>query len=221
MKKQTLEEVLDAPREDLLVEDQTEVVLEPENELVSRARHAVEVRAFEDLQALHLVPEWLSERTLQEAIARDDDEARSLARGYMTDRRTPCDCDGGEVASDLRPFKLTYRSEYRRAYVGIRKAYHPNLAALMTDGGRGAYDASDIHVSMVHGWYSRFHDVGAIVTALWFLADVEIGKGATLALGPAEKGLYCGDLRIHVGGKLLIKGSGAKIRCASARGNLS
>jgi hypothetical protein len=56
---------------------------------------------------------------------------------------------------------------------------------------------------------------------IWALNDVEIGKNATLTLGPAEKGLYCGELRIHVGGKLVVKGSGVKVRCLAAHGNLS
>jgi hypothetical protein len=220
MKKQALKEILAEPREDLVVDDQTEVVLEGEDELAARARRIVEIEALEDMQALRLVPEWLSERELQEAIVLDDEEARSLARGQMSAQPAPCGCDE-EVAADMRPAKLTHRSEFQRAYVGIRKAYNPNLAKLMTEAGRSTYDPSDIQVAMVRGWYSRVQDIGIVMFPIWLFEDVVIGVGATLTLGPKEKGLHCGDLRIHVGGKLLIQGSGAKIYCiGSAQGDV-
>jgi hypothetical protein len=219
--RQSLDELMAEPREGLRIEDEDEVLLGPDTEWARRARQVVEVKTFEDLQQLDLVPRWLDQRAMREAVARDDEEASGVARAQMVATRPPCGCEGdGAVDPDLRPAKLTQRSEYRRSFVGARKAFHPHLAALMTESSDIRFYPSDLVVAMTWGWFTRLVSVRVLPFPIWLFETVEIGRNSTLALSPAEKGLYCGDLKIHLGGKLVVQGSGAKIRCLSAQGKL-
>lgn len=220
MSERAVDEVLRAPRDDLRVEDETEIVLDSQNERLSAARRLVEIRTFADLQQLSLIPDWLDEHRVAEALARDDEEARQLAREYVASSPNRSECDCAHEARAEVPFKHVYGRALRDAYIGIRKSHSPHLAEYMSEASKSSYQAGDLQVSRVSG-YDYAVKWAPIMHYIWALNDVEIGKNATLTLGPAEKGLYCGELRIHVGGKLVVKGSGVKIRCLSAHGNLS
>lgn len=215
---ESVQDALKAPREDLTVEEGMEVRLEPENQGLVRGRHVVEVRTFEDLQGLSLVPERLSERDVSEAIKLDDEEARTVAREQLARNHAAC------VHAPMveAPPKLAYRSELNRVYTGVRKSYNPHLAEVMSGVATTPYAFHDLHVAVTRGWYTAVTLNAAMLKAyvVWLFKDVTIGKNATLTLGAKEKVLHCGDLRIHVGGKLLISGSGVKVRCLSAQGNL-
>jgi hypothetical protein len=220
MSETVLEEVLQAPRQDLIVEDGSEVRLEPANERVAHARHLIEIGSFRDLRTLSLIPEWLDERTARDAIAADDEEGLALAREYLQRAEPSCSCHGGPEPAPETPLKLSHRARLRRAYVGIRKSHHPHLARRMSEAGPSRYAFDDLHPAIVHGWLSRVSSIVAFPAPIWLWKDVKIGTNATLTLAPGEHYLGCGDLRIHVGGKLVIPGSGAKIKCHTARGNL-
>lgn len=222
MGERAVEEVFRAPRVDLSVEDETEVVLDAENERLSEARKLVEIRTFADLQQLSLIPDWLDEHRFSEAFARDDEEARQLAREYVASSPNRSECGCPQEAQVDVPFKQVYGRAFRDAYVGIRKSHSPHLAEYMSEASGSSYEAGDLQVTRASGVYGAITKaMSPIMHYIWALNDVEIGKNATLTLGPAEKGLYCGGLKIHVGGKLVVKGSGVKIRCLSAHGNLS
>jgi hypothetical protein len=224
-----LEDLLSEPREDLIVEDETTVTLDGETEVANRARRIVKATTLEDLQVLDLVPKWLSERPLREAIARDDEEALGLAREQMTRSPAPCGCGegaaeegvaGGADVVELRPAKLTHRDEYRRTYTGMRKSFHPNLAALMTESSGTRFTPTDLLVIMVHGWFTHLITVEIVQFPIWLFEEVKVGRGSTILVGRGERGLYCGDLRIRRGGRILAQGSGLKIRCLTAQGDL-
>jgi hypothetical protein len=222
MSENSVEEALRAQREDLHVEPDTEIVLGPENEQLSAARKVVEVRTFADLQLLGYIPESLEEGRVAEALARDDEHARELAREYVLRGRSPCSCGDGDDARQEAPLKHSYGRAYRDTYIGIQKSHAPNLARYMSDASGSSYQPGDLQVARVRGWDTALKRVGPpVMHFIWALKDVEIGKNATLTLGAGENGLYCGELRIHVGGRLVVNGSGVKIRCLAARGNLS
>jgi hypothetical protein len=222
MNTSQLEELLTRDRVDLDVGDEREVSLDEENRELADARHVVEIRSFQDLQALELVPSGLDEQTVRDAILADDDEARPLAHAYLTQAERSCACNSETDSYVERPLKLTFRTSLRSAYIGIRKTYNPNLAKVMSNQAQAPYAFDDLQVAMVRGWVSRQWEKGVIVKPIWLLQNVTIGRSATLIIGRTENSAYlsCQDLRIHIGGKILIVGSGAKIKCVTAQGNI-
>jgi hypothetical protein len=199
------------------------VVVPPRVELVLDQKqtglHLLTIQRFDQLQALRLVPPELDEGAVRQAIAGDDVEARDVAKDATRASAELCACGGRGDESPNAPLKRVYRRDTRTTYIGVRKTFHPRLAALMTDTLAVKYNFFDLHPSIVYGWANSLAVNKVIKLWAWLLNDVEIMNGATLKLQSSVKYFSCAALKIHVGGKLVVPG-GVKIWCQSAQGDL-
>lgn len=214
-----VDEIFAQPRESISLRPDETLDLDPSNERVRGFYHEAEIRSFADLQTLDLIPRRLDENRVREAINADDDEvlAAAMRRAGNGDRDCGCSSeDGGTTRSS----KLAYSDDLRSMYSAMRRRYNPRLARILTENTGVFHNYDDIAPAVVTHWSKNWWSTPAMLLQLWLFMDVEVGANSTLVLGKSAKGLYCGDLRIHVGGRLVVKGSAVKIRCASATGNI-
>ena len=213
----SLERFLSAEAASIEVPGDEEIVVDPGEQRFGSHAHKLEVRSFEDLQVLHLIPQGINERSVREAIAKDDEVAFDSARRSLERGTDPCDCTA-EQDPDVPP-KLKLGADLRGIYVGLRKSQHPHTAKLVseTTGTPVAWDSPV--AKSVYGWVSQLAWKQIDLVALLF-KDIEIGKNSTLTLTPTTKVLWASDIRIHLGGKLKVTSSYIKIKCATVQGNL-
>src|SRR5215207_8533872 len=128
----TIQEFLQATGPALIVPDEEELIVDPTTEQFAHVAHRLEIQAFDDLQALQLIPNTLSERGVREAIQVDDEEALALARSSLVRHPEPCTCTEGVIQSLSTPSRHTYGSELRSTYKTIRRSQHRELARVMS-----------------------------------------------------------------------------------------
>lgn len=228
-----LREVLDRQeRADVVVEPDTEVDLEPDGEY-GPLFHRVELASFNDLTALKLVPEELDEGSVRAAIGRDDVEAlslsRDLVRAGMASRTATCACGGHSEPDDApaqswlqqqtsQTVALDYRSHLSRTYEAVRKAHHPALAEAVSESTGRRIRWDDPELTGIHRWATLIEKAWLI--AILLIQDLTIGKNATLNVSSQTTSMLVNDIRIHAGGRMVIKSPFISINCASVRGSI-
>jgi hypothetical protein len=219
---ETVETFLNARREELVVPDGANVLVDPRDEQYQRYVHNVRITGYNDLQALRFVPEHLRETEVRVAIAADDRATLEVARQSFGTPSRPCGHRSGGVPSGEEQGTTTGVS-LRSTYARLRPSYHPNLADLVSSAGGSPSHFSDLDVAVIHKRIMTLLPKSGIETmsVLGLCMNVVIGKNSTLTLGPSVKGLHGHDLKIHVGGKLIVKGAGVKLVFHSAQGNVS
>jgi hypothetical protein len=197
---------LRAPRRDLRVAEGETAMVGP-GAREANSFHLVSVGEYSDLQALDLVPRELEHESVRAAIEADDADAYALARDFV--RAGPpghCGCNG-------RSFEL------RKAYSGIRRQHHPNLASVLSDhfGRPIAWD--DLHPRVVRAWHSRLVDVHVpLLVGLLALNDIDIAAHGTMQVPRTVDVLNAREIQIGGEGRLDFQGGGVKVRCTSLTG---
>jgi hypothetical protein len=197
-------EVLGLEPRPLVVPDDQEMVLSPDNPQFARSFARVHLKTYADLQLLGLVPRHLSEDKVRKAISADDAEVYQMATRALS-LATPCDCSGHAASDQAAARSNPLRSAYNR----LRKHHHPALAAVMADH-YGTHVAWDEPVSsIVRNWTSALR-VGSLVHVA-LLGDITINKNATLTVASPAKSLLAWNIWIERTGRLVQQGSYLKI----------
>ncbi len=221
-----IKEVLEHRGEDIVIPYSREVSLTPDNQEYAKLFHHVEIRSFEDLQSLTFVPDKLDEKRTLDAIATDDASALAAAQDFVRSRGTSCAClDSGErrepEPSQAVQRKMSYGSDLRVAYAGIRRWQHPTLARLLTEALRANVDWDSPVATHTHRWIDRLRLAHRIPLEVFVPQDVTVLNNATMFVSSTTKLLWAKDIRIHVGGRIVAHSSYTKIRCKSIQGNLA
>ena len=196
-------EVLGLEPRPLVVPEDQEMVLSPDNPNFARSFARVQLKSYADLQLLGLVPRHLSEDKVRKAISADDAEVYQMATRALS-LSTPCDCSG-HAALTKRPLG---RTRYARLTT-VAQAHHPALAAVLADH-YGTHVAWDEPVSsIVRNWTFALR-VGSLVH-IALLGDITINKNATLTVASPAKSLLAWNIWIERTGRLLQQGSYLKI----------
>lgn len=212
----SIRKVLQQQAHNIVIPQSQEVNVGPDEEY-GQLFHRVQLRTFDDLQALSLVPEGLNEDNVRQAMALDDAEALNQARNHLHTTLRTCSCQGGQTGQSS--WKYHFRSDLRTTYNGIRRTYHLHLSQLLSDHYQKTVEWDSLLAMSVWGWTKHVTDFAPSVLVL-LAADITINRDATMNLSTTAKVLLANDIRIHVGGRLIINSSFIKIRCASAQGDL-
>lgn len=217
---ESIDAFLSAKRSNLVVSPGAVIVLDPEDPRRPKGMHEVEVHAYEDLQALGLVHPTLREDIARKAITADDSSAWEVIHKSAARQEEGCGCRCNPNSSGTEA-SVSYLREARARFSQTRATMHGQLAAAISEATGRSSKQTDLDVSSTYWWTSILTKYGVFKLFLWLLNDVEIMKNSQLVLAKSTKGLYGNALKIHKGGELIIKGSGVKLRFASAQGNLS
>ena len=184
---------------DLVVPEDSTLVLSPSSDEFSHAFARVTVTSFEDAQIMGFIPRKLSEEKVLRAIRDDDALAYKMAsRGLSS--RGGCGC-GHEGESGV--------ASLRGNYSAIRTRNNPALADLLSDG-TGARIAWDSPIAAsTRKWALMSRAAIDIITALF--ADITVNRNATLEVASSTRSLWAHDIWIHRSGKLVQKGSYLRI----------
>jgi hypothetical protein len=222
MANESIERFLRAEGRGLDVPRESELTLDAGREELGRDAHRLEIRSFDDLRSLRLVVPEVREDSVREAIAADDEAAWQESFRLADAGRTDCAChERTETESSIAPQRGGAARSVEAAYRGLRRRRHPSLARLVGAEIKNRVTSDSLVVKAVYGWTDRLMVAKVIDLIAFKYKDVTIAHNATLSLAPAVNIFYCGDLRIHVGGRLRIKGSYIKVNCLSAQGNLA
>lgn len=212
-----IREVLSRREHSLRLADDEEFVLDVDDRRERPFLHRVVARSFADLQALDLVPAQLNEDEVRRALRADDEEVLSLARSRLVaGGEHACSCHGPAttVAS-------SYAGQLRAAYNSLRKAHNPHLARVLSDNLGRHFAWDDLEVSHARWWADQLWRAKIVSIIATLFADVTVGRGAILTIGPSVKLFYAGDIRVHSGGKIRCLGSYHKFSCFSFEGNIA
>lgn len=200
----TAREALGLEPRPIVVPDDHEIVLSPDDRQFTRSFARVRLSTYEDLQLLGFVPRHLSEEKVRRAISADDAEVYQMA-GRMVSAAPSCDCSGHALSAQASARMSPVRSTYNR----LRKHHQPALAAVLADH-YGAQVAWDEPVSaVVRNWASAVRTGPIIHIAL--LDDITINKNATLTVAAPAKSLLARNIWIERTGRLVQQGSYLKV----------
>lgn len=220
-KPMSIRDVLQQKNDSIVIPKSKEVNVGVEEKEFSRFFHHVEVKSFNDLQELSLIPKGLDETIVQKAIADDEEEALSIAREYLKEGKAKgCGCENDQNR-EIAPLKLSYRAVLRTTFNGIRKTHNVHLSRVLSDFYEKEIERDSLLPAITHGWVKRWLTFKLIPILIFFPKDITILNNATLNLSSSTDMLWANDIRIHVGGKLKINSSYIKIKCASVKGNIS
>jgi hypothetical protein len=219
----SIKEVMQRKSESLIIPAEKTVDIGPDQKDYAKFFSVVQIRSFQDLQDLGLIPAELSEEKAKQAITRDGNEAFAIAQTRLRQGSSPkpCSCHGEEgKQGEERP---AYRDQIRGVYNEVRKAHHPNFAQVLSEVYRAEVAFDDPIVAHVHAFISGLYAGRFTVTKVPVLkiADITIQKNATMNVGSTTKLLFANDIRIYSGGKMKLNSSFTKIKCSSIQGNLS
>lgn len=210
----SIEEALGKPREDLFVARDQSVTIGPDRREYSKYFHNVNIKTFNDLKSLHLIPEKLEENKVRESIKLDEEEALKVARLRME-----------VIISDLVT-QPRYDTQLKKVYSSIRKGLNTNLARLISDTYESGtpFESRKMSPILLDKQFNNLINIeermkrlhGQIAT----IKDITISNNAKLSVDPNVDTLFAKNIRIHQGGKLIIRGSFLKIVCDSMEGNI-
>lgn len=198
-------EVLRLEPRPIVVPEDHEMVLSPDNRQFAESFARVRLKTYEDLQLLGFVPRHLSEEKVRKAIGADDAEVYQMAGRMLSQPTPPCDCSGHALSDQVAARANPLRSAYNR----LRKHHHPSLAAALADH-YGAPIAWDEPISaIVRNWTSAVRVRSLVYVAL--LGDITINKNATLSVAAPAKSLLAWNIWIERTGRLVQQGSYLKV----------
>lgn len=179
--------------------------------------HKIDVKSFEDLKTLSVLPKGLDETKARRAITADDQLTRTnAARIVRTEKAASWLPENTNVGN-----RNAHDIATRRAFEGMRRSTNRNLAKLLSDCHRTTIPAdsqiaTSAYLTILNVRWIIAHDY-----LLAFLNDITIEHNATMNIAQGTNSLRGHDLRIHTGGKMVINVSNINIRLNSAEGNIA
>lgn len=218
----SIKEALQQKSDSLVIPAEKTVEIGPDQKEYAKLFSFVQIRSFQDLQDLSLIPAELSEEKVKQAITRDGNEAFAIAQTRLRQgAQSSCNChkEEGEEAHE----HLGYRDQIRGIYNEVRKAHHPNFAQVLGDIYRAEVAFDDPVVAHTHAMISAYYAgrFTAVKMPVMKIADITIQKNATMNVAATTKLVFANNIRIYTGGKMKLNSSFTKIKCISIQGNLS
>lgn len=212
------EEALRRKGTSIVVEEDREISLTPDDERFARSFARVPLQSFADLQTLGFIPRNIPEESFRIALRSDDALAYELATKSSQPLPTgACDCGGATSSPSLSTPSHAVAGALRHRYNQIRMFNHPALARVLSDHYRAEVTWDDPITATAHKWIRKFdskvHRDIPILTAL--VEDITIHRGGTLALESDMRSLYANNIRIHRAGRLAQRGNYVKIWASS------
>ena len=214
-----IKEALEQPRDDVVITYSKEVSITPGKGEYANLLHHVEIRSFEDLQALSFIPDKLDEKRTLDALTSDDASALSAAQNYVQARGKSCRCQEAQTTEEIHR-KASYASDLRTTYESIRRWQNPQLARMLTEAYRKEVAWDSPIAAHVRGWVHLWQLVHAIPIWIFLPNNITVLNNATLHVPAITKLLLANQIRIHAGGRIWAHSSYTKIKCASIQGNL-
>lgn len=160
-----------------------------------------EVRQFEDLQTLGLVPEDLSEQDTIRAISEDDASFNQQTPTTRLARGTRC--------ADCAP----------EAGLVKRRWFQANLAQLLAKSYKRNVAPDGPEVLNVHYHVSRvLNSRGVLLVGIAYPNDVNVGVGSTLHMAPTVHVLNANVITIKSEGVLRFEAANVRVRCNELNG---
>jgi hypothetical protein len=193
-------EVLRQEPIDLQVPDGANWTVSPNEGDLSHHLFGVQIKSVEDLQILGHVPRGIKPSTLLKALEADDEQADEQMRsGSVAPRQGGCGC-GGQCGGGCAQ---TADDPYRT----IRRAYHPNLAQVLSNHWGVRLVSNDAAVKLTHKWLRTI----GIVTVVNLFHDIAIGRDAVLTIDKKSRSLYARNILIARTGTLRHRGGYIKV----------
>jgi len=219
-------EALRREPKDLEVSAGSTVTLSPDDREYAEHFARVEIKSFDDLQLLGLVPRGLSEDKVRRAIDEDDAEALRMAHNALAQPQAGgggCGCGGGHARE-----ADAGRGDLRQHYDRARRRFNPALSRILSEHLRTqvAWDSPTAVViknwarrARASGNYSSSSSAEAVPSfnfaILQFaLRDVIINRGATLHVESSVQSFLARNILIHRTGRLVHGGGYLKIWAA-------
>lgn len=166
------------------------------------AYRVAQVRGFEELQALGLIPNGVTERDVTEAVTADDllfQEVQARVLGMPgAARREAAPVLGGTLSR-------------RRTQTHLSQA----LATSLGRAGRG----SSVDVIHAYGHLRRWIDrVGPILIGVELANNIVVNAGALLVMSPTVQLLNADVITIKSAGTLRFDAGSVHVRCATLNG---
>jgi len=204
---------------DLEVPAGSAVTLSPYEREYAEHFARVEIKSFDDLQVVGLVPRGLSEDKVRRAIDEDDAEALRMAHNALANPSAGgggCECAHPGAAD-------AGRSDLRQQYERARKRFNPALSRVISEHLRSRVEWDSPVAGAVRKWAQRVGAGGGQygtaerlpahrVTVLQLtLRDVIINRGATLHVESSVQNFLARYILIHRTGRLVHSGGYLKI----------
>lgn len=198
---------------DLVVPEETELVLSPEDPDLTRHFARVVPESFADLQTLGLVPRAAAEERVRAAIASDDEATRVRT---LTEPVSGCGGSCGCAAGAGTSAQST-RNAVRGAYTQLRSFHNPALAAVLSEHHMTQLAWDDAIVAVAHKWVTRVGRESYLQRPLLvsIFEDITVKQGATLVLEKNLTSLFAHEVWIHRRGRVVQQGSYTKIWAGS------
>jgi hypothetical protein len=106
----------------------------------------------------------------------------------------------------------------------VRRAHHPALVEVYRESTGLQIDWDDKELQGIRRWTSVVGDrqtTTPVIVVVSTIKNITILKNSTLSVSNNTTKMFAKDIRIHVGGRLIIKTPFISINCASVRGNIS
>lgn len=166
------------------------------------------IRSFDDLQSLGLVPRGISEEASRSALAEDDREYQARFQEFQArhaDSRSKenCHCDDGR--SQVKPVS--------------RRRTQSNLSALLPERYRSSVEGPNSGVVHVYQHLRRWFDKPAMyLVGLVRAQGIVIGFDSTLTMDATVSVVHASFINISSGGRLKFLAGMVNVRCDSLDG---
>jgi hypothetical protein len=169
------------------------------------------VRSFDDLHTLGLVPRGISEEASRSAIAEDDREFQVRARDFQlrqSTTRTTSDCP--------------CRGDHSQSMPISRRKTQPNLAALLPERFRGTGGEPSPGVLHIYQHLRRWFDKPSLyLVGLVRSQAIVIQANSVLVMDSSVSLVQASFINISSGGRLKLLAGMVNVRCDSLNGPAS
>jgi len=168
----------------------------------------VQIKDFGDLQELKYLPDKIDEKSLMNAIQKDDLEFfRISSGGLSTLNQEDCNC-GHKKKINQPGWK--------------RKQYNIHLAALLSDRYNQPFKWNDARIQKIfaiYNWYWRNKKFPFRLPVWITVKDIVVGENGVLNF-PDCDGLNAANIKLHKDSSVNFGRGYVKINCTSLSGNL-
>lgn len=182
------------------------MTVSPGDRPIRSAYRVAEVKSFDDLKALGVVPAHIREKDAAEAILSDSRRHREVVRlrpDLAPQRGAPCNCGPSAV-----PQMASLR----------RRDFQDSFAELVQRGQR--VRVADNSPLVLHPYYHifRWMQLVVIFCPIFVFENIDVADGASLTLAPGPECLFAGNINLGSDSGLLLKGGAVHVSCLSLNG---
>lgn len=207
-----IKKIMSSKRKDIIVKEKEVLELDADSKAFHDHIHHFQLLSLDDVKAVGILPESLSEKDLIKAVQKDNKIAREWAQKSFDAKG--CGCDD-KHKTQILSFDSTYKK--------MRKESNTNLAELLSREYKRYLDPTNNVVRYRFGIISRIWSITEsrpLLLSLMLANDITIHRNSTFRIGNNLNAMDAANLKIYQGGKLAYTGNNLFFRCLSAEGQL-